>query len=134
MERSGHSFMLRTRTGILRGAALLRDMFLSVSNKTNGFEHNLRTGRYTRSAADRHRSTDFSQRQHGAKERMRRLKQLDKRLSLRVEYVGPSAALKGAKAGAVIHDDGRKVSIFFDEPHLRHANGSHNAAHWAVIG
>lgn len=56
------------------GVAGLKDMFSSVNNRVNGFEHNLKTGRYTRSRADRHSSTSFKP--NGAGERARRMRQI----------------------------------------------------------
>jgi hypothetical protein len=52
-------------------------MFSSVNNRVNGFERNLRTGRYTRSAADRAHSTTFHG-TNGAKERARRMRQIER--------------------------------------------------------
>lgn len=42
--------------------------------RVNGFEHQLKTGRYTRSRADRHSSTSFKP--NGAGERARRMRQI----------------------------------------------------------
>lgn len=127
------SFGLMTRLGLLTGVSLLRDMFSNVNNKTNGFERNLRTGRYTRSACDRTNSTDFSGRQHGAKERERRLKHLRQCDVVSVTYVGPHAALKGK--GALARDfDGKKVRIQMNDMKHPHAYGwwPYDAASWAV--
>ena len=77
MSRSKIVFKLATTLGMLSGIALLRDMFSSVNNRMNGFEHNLRTGRYTRSAADRTHSTMFDS-TNGAKERARRMRQIER--------------------------------------------------------
>jgi hypothetical protein len=130
------SFGLMTKLGVLTGVALLRDMFSSVNNHTNGFERNLRTGRYTRSASDRINSTDFSDRQHGAQEcarRVRQLNALERRHMLPVTFVGPSEKLKGQGALARDLSDG-KVSIQMNDLNHPHSHGWHryNAAHWAV--
>lgn len=126
--------MLRTRAGVLAGLALLRDMFTNVNNRTNGFEHHLRTGRYTRSACDRHNgSTDFSGRRHGAKERERRLKQLRRWGVVSVTYVGPHDALKG-KGALARGFDGKKVRIQMNDIKHPHAYDwwPYDAGAWAV--
>lgn len=132
MKRTS-SFGLMTRLGYITGLALLQDMFQSVNNRSNGFEHNLRTGRYTRTAADRAHSTDFSGRRHGAKERERRLKQLRRQGVVSATYVGPHAALKGK--GALARDfDGKKVRVQMNDTKHPHAYGwwPYDAAAWAV--
>jgi hypothetical protein len=117
-----------TRLGFITGLELLRDMFSSVNNRANGFERNLRTGRYTRTAADRINSTDFSDRQHGEQERMRRVRQLNKRGLVRVVNVesGETALARDL--------DGNKVHIQmdkFDHPHS-HGWWPYAAHRWAV--
>lgn len=127
------SFGLITRAGVLTGLALLKDMFSSVNNRVNGFERNLGTGRYTRSAADRHSSTDFSGRRHGQQERMRRVRQLNRRSLLPVTFVGPHPKLQGQ--GALARDlDGVKVRIQMNDLNHPHSAGWHayNASLWAV--
>jgi hypothetical protein len=126
----------RFRLGALYGMALLKDMFSSVNNRVNGFERNLRTGRYTRTASDRAHSTDFSGKRHGAKERARRVKQLNRieqRHMLPVTFVGPHPKLQGQ--GALARDlDGVKVRIQMNDLNHPHSAGWHayNASHWAV--
>lgn len=127
MQRT-NSFQLRTRAGILTGLALLRDMFSSVNNRVNGFERNLQTNRYTRPAVDRAHSTDFSNRQHGEQERMRRVRQLNKRGIVSVIHIenGETALARGF--------DGNKVRIQMDRLSHPHSRGwwSYAAHRWIV--
>ncbi len=127
------SFGLMTRLGYITGLALLQDMFQSVNNRSNGFEHHLRTGRYTRSVGERHNGSTTFDKRNGAKECERRLKQLRRQGVVSVTFVGPHEKLKGK--GALAKDfDGDKVSIQMNDMQHPHAFGWHryNAAHWAV--
>lgn len=62
------------RIGTVLAAALGAAVGLAPLQRVNGFEHQLKSGRYTRSPADRHSSTSFKP--HGAQERARRMRQI----------------------------------------------------------
>jgi len=145
--RSKSVFRLATVAGMLTGVALLRDMFSSVNNRVNGFERHLKTGRYTghgyltgynkkdgraQYSGTRRGTTNFSGKQHGERERQRRLKQLNRAGLVSVTYVG-EGKLKGQ--GALARSfDGDKVSVQMNDLNHPHSTGWHRyaAEKWAV--
>jgi hypothetical protein len=68
---------MRSRSLIAAGVAAMLSGGAALLNKVNGFERNLRTGRYTRTASDRAHSTTFHK-TNGAKERARRMRQIER--------------------------------------------------------
>lgn len=98
----------------LMGAALLRDMFSSVNNRVNGFEHVLR--RRKGKNYPNHGTTTFSKR-NGAQECARRIRQLQRRRTFHGVHLKT-----GAGALLIIRRPGQ-VTAQFDDLNHRHAYG-----------